>query len=91
MRLVASPDEWPGLCVHAARAANSPSTALCKTGDVDAFAHAMVTLSGHPPEALRAKAVLHFKSELSFPDTDCTEVTAFSILFAAPSPEPQNV
>ena len=41
--------------------------ALCKTGDVDAFAHAMGTLSGHPPEALRAKAVLHFKSELSFP------------------------
>jgi glycosyltransferase involved in cell wall biosynthesis len=41
--------------------------ALCKMGDVDGFARAMVSLSDHSPESRRAKAVSHFQSELSFP------------------------
>ncbi|HWY13986.1 MAG TPA: glycosyltransferase family 4 protein [Rhizomicrobium sp.] len=40
---------------------------LCNPGDIDAFAHALVTLSDHALDALREKAVRHFKSELSFP------------------------
>ena len=47
--------------------ANGAVGALCKPGDADGFAHALATLSELPPDSLRAKAVRHFKSELSFP------------------------
>jgi len=47
--------------------ANGAVGTLCKAGDADAFAAALVSLAGSSIEALRARAILHFKSELSFP------------------------
>jgi glycosyltransferase involved in cell wall biosynthesis len=46
--------------------ANGAVGTLCKAGDADAFAAALVSLAGCSIEALRARAILHFKSELSF-------------------------
>jgi glycosyltransferase involved in cell wall biosynthesis len=40
---------------------------LCKPADANAFAGALVALAGGSIEASRAKAIGHFKSELSFP------------------------
>lgn len=41
--------------------------ALCKPGDANAFAGALLALAGTNSEILRAKAIDHFNSELSFP------------------------
>jgi glycosyltransferase involved in cell wall biosynthesis len=47
--------------------ANGKVGALCKPGDPDSFADALVSLAGRSIAALRAQAISHFKSELSFP------------------------
>jgi glycosyltransferase involved in cell wall biosynthesis len=54
--------------------------ALCKPGDADCFADALVTLSHEPPDALRAKAISHFKNELSFPVVGRKLVAAYQTL-----------
>lgn len=46
---------------------NGTVGALCKPSDADAFANALISLVQHPAESMRAQAIHHFKSELSFP------------------------
>jgi glycosyltransferase involved in cell wall biosynthesis len=40
---------------------------LCRPGDADAFANALISLAQHSVGSMRAQAIHHFKSELSFP------------------------
>ena len=47
--------------------ANGAVGALCQPGEARPFASALVSLAGGSIEALRAKAICHFQSELSFP------------------------
>lgn len=47
--------------------ANGAIGALCNPGDPHAFARALVALAAGSGETLRAKAIDHFNSELSFP------------------------
>jgi glycosyltransferase involved in cell wall biosynthesis len=46
---------------------NGAVGALCKPGDANAFSDALASLAACSIDALRTQAVLHFKSEVSFP------------------------
>jgi len=60
--------------------ANGTVGSLCKPGDADAFARALVALAGGSLAASRAKAIDHFKSELSFPILGRKLVAAYAAL-----------
>jgi glycosyltransferase involved in cell wall biosynthesis len=60
--------------------ANGTIGALCKPGDARDFAEALVSLSEFPGRDLRSKALLHFKSELSFPVLGRKLVAAYQML-----------
>jgi glycosyltransferase involved in cell wall biosynthesis len=60
--------------------ANGAVGALCKPAEARAFASALVSLAGSSSEALRAKAIQHFKSELSFPILGRKLLAAYEVL-----------
>ena len=60
---------------------NGTVGALCKPGNADAFANALVSLVQHPVESMRVQAIRHFKSELSFPALGKKLLAAYEALY----------
>jgi glycosyltransferase involved in cell wall biosynthesis len=60
--------------------ANGTVGSLCKPGDAHGFAEALIALSDCRRQDMRMKAILHFKSELSFPVLGKKLVAAYKAL-----------